>query len=286
MRTAHRGRRPFTPVVALTLALLVGTFVTGAVTGPGHEARGAAPVAETQRARGLNVVIVMADDMRVDDLRFGRDVRRLVAGRGLTLRELLLAVPAVLPGAGVVPHRHATPTTTTCGGTGARYGLPAFDDSRTLATVAARRRLPAPGSSGSTSTATARCAPWSAADRRTATCRAAGPTGARSIDPRVRRRSRQHLQLLGHPAQRQRPRRQPPPAGVPDRRASATWPGGDGAGSPRAPAVLHVRLLRGPALRCPGDGRPADPCPRTAAGSCGTSRRRRARGRCAAGSTR
>ena len=81
-----------------------------------------------------NIVVVIADDMRADDLRFAPSVRRLVARRGVTVRELVLLLPALLPGARLLLHRRFYPTTTASCGTCARTAIGAFDDSRTLAT--------------------------------------------------------------------------------------------------------------------------------------------------------
>ena len=97
----------------------------GAVTGPA-----ASPA-------GPNIVVVMADDMRVDDLRFAPNIRRLVARRGLTFRNSFSPFPLCCPArasffTGVYTHRHRVWSHTR------RWGYQAFDDSRTIATALRR----------------------------------------------------------------------------------------------------------------------------------------------------
>ncbi len=80
-----------------------------------------------------NVVVVMADDMRADDLRFMPHVRRLVAARGLTFGNSFSPYPLCCPArasflTGQYPHNHGVL------GNEAPYGFGAFDDRATLAT--------------------------------------------------------------------------------------------------------------------------------------------------------
>ena len=81
-----------------------------------------------------NVVVLMTDDMRDDDLRFMPNVRRLIGERASGSTNILLAPAAVLPGARVVRVPGCTPTTTACGRNGRTFGFRALDDRHTLAT--------------------------------------------------------------------------------------------------------------------------------------------------------
>lgn len=131
-------------VLALALTLVVGT-----VTGPPGEAvlepvgtapetRSATPKAGSPRKRAPaakrpNIVVVMADDMRVDDLAFAPRLRRLVAAHGVTFENSFSPFPLCCPArasflTGQYAHNHGVywhePP----------YGYGGFDDSRTLAT--------------------------------------------------------------------------------------------------------------------------------------------------------
>ena len=80
-----------------------------------------------------NVVVVMADDMRADDLRFMPHVRRLLAARGLTYENSFSPYPLCCPArasflTGQYAHNHGVL------GNAAPYGFGGFDDSATLAT--------------------------------------------------------------------------------------------------------------------------------------------------------
>jgi N-acetylglucosamine-6-sulfatase len=81
-----------------------------------------------------NIVMVMADDMRVDDLRFAPYVRALIGGHGLNFRNSFAPYPLCVPSrasflTGQYAHNHGDfwhdPP----------YGYAAFDDSRTLGTA-------------------------------------------------------------------------------------------------------------------------------------------------------
>lgn len=84
--------------------------------------------------RRPNIVVVMADDMRVDDLRFAPQLRHLVKAHGLTFANSFAPYPLCCPNrasflTGQYAHNHgvfwhAPP-----------YGYASFDDSRTLATA-------------------------------------------------------------------------------------------------------------------------------------------------------
>jgi N-acetylglucosamine-6-sulfatase len=117
-------------VAATCLVLLMaGLGAVRAFRGPLPTADAAQP---TQRARKPNIVVVMADDMRFDDLMFAPTVRRL-ASRGVTFHNSFSSFPLCCPArasflTGQLPHNHhiywhLRP-----------YGYGAFDDSRTLAT--------------------------------------------------------------------------------------------------------------------------------------------------------
>ncbi len=87
---------------------------------------------EAARARP-NIVVVMADDMRVDDLRFAPSLRRLVADRGLTFRNSFSNYPLCCPArasflTGAHAHNHHVWSHLR------PWGYRSFDDSRTLAT--------------------------------------------------------------------------------------------------------------------------------------------------------
>ena len=90
-------------------------------------------MAAAERAGTPNIVVVMADDMRVDDLQFAPHVRRLIGKDGLTFENSFAPFPLCCPArasflTGQYAHNHHVywhekP-----------YGYAAFDDSRTLAT--------------------------------------------------------------------------------------------------------------------------------------------------------
>ncbi|GAA3673306.1 sulfatase [Nocardioides ginsengisoli] len=134
-------------VVALVVALVVlrsgddshpqtrpqpGTTPGG---GPGQAAPQSTPEpkATAQLPKQPNIVVVMADDMRVDDLAFAPNVRRIIARHGVTFENSFSPYPLCCPArasflTGEYAHNHKvfwhTPP----------YGYGAFDDSRTLAT--------------------------------------------------------------------------------------------------------------------------------------------------------
>ena len=58
---------------------------------------------------GPNILVVTTDDMRWDELGYVPNVRKYVAVARAAVHELLLAEPALLPGAGVVPDRGVLP---------------------------------------------------------------------------------------------------------------------------------------------------------------------------------
>ncbi|WP_278259512.1 hypothetical protein [Nocardioides convexus] len=190
-----------------------------------------------------NVVLVMSDDMRTDDLAFAPNLRKVDRRARGDLRELLLAVPAVLPGPGVVPagavrpqpprvvarpalrlrrlrrlahHRHLD----------ARRGLP----------HRLHRQVPQPLRAGPLQGDRRAVGPLRPQRLGRLACR--GRAAGRLRHPR------QHLRLHGHPVQRERPDRQPLPRRLPERRDRRLLRRDGEAVREAAEAVLHVRQLR------------------------------------------
>ena len=122
-------------VATLTLALLgfreisdTSPSATAAETAPSHS------TADTDKDTRPNIVLVMADDMRADDLRFMPSVRKLVTARGLTFRNSFSPYPLCCPArasflSGQYAHNHEV------FGNNAPFGFRSFDDSRTVATA-------------------------------------------------------------------------------------------------------------------------------------------------------
>jgi N-acetylglucosamine-6-sulfatase len=131
---SRRSVRARWVVAATCLVLLTAGLVTvRAFRGP-LPAADAAELA--QGARKPNIVVVMADDMRFDDLQFAPTLRRL-ASRGVTFHNSFSPFPLCCPArasflTGQLTHNHGVywherP-----------YGYGAFDDSRTVATALRR----------------------------------------------------------------------------------------------------------------------------------------------------
>ena len=115
----------------LSLGLLV--VAAAALSSPAGVSGAPAVPPVAARADRPNIVMVMADDMRVDDLRFAPNLRRLVARRGLTFENSFSPYPLCCPArasflTGVYAHNHEVFWHD------APFGYGAFDDSRTLAT--------------------------------------------------------------------------------------------------------------------------------------------------------
>jgi N-acetylglucosamine-6-sulfatase len=115
--------------VALTLSLL-------ALRGTNGSQPLQAAAAETAAAPATkpNIVVVMADDMRADDLRFMPSLGRLVTERGLKFRNSFSPYPLCCPArasflSGQYAHNHKVFSND------APFGFGSFDDSRTLATA-------------------------------------------------------------------------------------------------------------------------------------------------------
>jgi N-acetylglucosamine-6-sulfatase len=121
-----------------TLALLAsgcsggaGDHTTRRTPGPTHVAPA---VARAHAARRPNLLVITADDMRADDLRWMPQTRRQVARTGLTFRNSFAPNPLCCPArasflTGKDSHNHQVLSHES------PYGFGAFDDSRTLATV-------------------------------------------------------------------------------------------------------------------------------------------------------
>ncbi len=131
------GVRAAIPLVLLAVlvtagpALPIGDQVGPAAAVPAAAAAGPGPA--TAARRPPNVVVVMADDMRVDDLRFAPSLRRLVARQGITFENSFAPYPLCCPArasflTGVHAHRHHVWSHDP------PWGYQRFDDSRTLAT--------------------------------------------------------------------------------------------------------------------------------------------------------
>ena len=126
------GARPRAAVPAL--GVLVVALLCALVLPSAGDARG--PTSTPAAAAGTtpNIVMVMADDMRTDDLRFMPSVRRLLVGTGLNFRNSFSPYPLCCPArasflTGRYAHNHhvyshASP-----------YGFESFDDHATLATA-------------------------------------------------------------------------------------------------------------------------------------------------------
>ena len=126
-------------------AALGGALALALLTAGGPLARGAdeAPVAAMSRplvpslqgwaAQRPNIVVVMADDMRVDDLLFAPHVRRIVKRHGVTFENSFSPYPLCCPArasflTGMYSHNHKVYWHES------PYAYAAFDDSRTIAT--------------------------------------------------------------------------------------------------------------------------------------------------------
>lgn len=114
----------------LPLVLVLPAPVASAIPQPATDAHQA--TRDTRDTRP-NIVVVMADDMRVDDLRFAPNVRRLIGRHGLTFDNSFSPYPLCCPArasflTGMYTHNHGIYSVFPPSG----YG--AFDDSATLAT--------------------------------------------------------------------------------------------------------------------------------------------------------
>src|SRR5689334_12190627 len=127
-------RRIALPLLGLLVLAVVAALATGATPRRATAVVSSAPVAPSAGHSRPNIVVVMADDMRTDDLRFMPQVRRLLVGRGLNFRNSFSPYPLCCPArasflTGRYAHNHhvyshAQP-----------YGFQSFDDHATIATA-------------------------------------------------------------------------------------------------------------------------------------------------------
>lgn len=124
---------------AVLLLALVASLVAVSGSAPAaHRAGEDRVVAAGARADDRpNVVVVMADDMRVDDLRFMPRLRRLVGSTGATFANSFSSYPLCCPARasfllGTYAHNHGVYYHE------APYGFRALDDSETVATALSR----------------------------------------------------------------------------------------------------------------------------------------------------
>ena len=126
-------------VLALTFLVAASVLLPGPA---GVELRAAArpgtPVSAVSAASAAvgarpNIVVVMADDMRVDDLLFAPHIRRMIGGEGVTFENSFSPYPLCCPArasflTGMHAHNHGVFSSER------PFGYAAFDDSHTLAT--------------------------------------------------------------------------------------------------------------------------------------------------------
>lgn len=137
----RRGLAVLVTAGALTLASLGATMPAAPVTAPAlgaDVAAGARPVAAgSAGSRKPNIVVVMADDMRYDDLRFAPNVRRLFRAGGVEFRNSFSNNPICCPArasflTGRLSHNHRVYSHLH------PWGFKSFRDSRTIATTLRR----------------------------------------------------------------------------------------------------------------------------------------------------
>ncbi len=121
--------------VAAVAGLVIGLMTAGcgADQQRPQAVAAAAPVDLRAIPEQPNIVVVMADDMRADDLRFMPQVRRLVADTGLSFRNSFSPYPLCCPArasflTGQYPHNHRILSNEE------PWGFGAFDDRATIAT--------------------------------------------------------------------------------------------------------------------------------------------------------
>ncbi len=131
----RRTRRGAAVGLILTALVAVGLGPGQAASAARVPAAAPASLALTAAAGGRpNIVTVMADDMRVDDLRYMPAVRRLVAGTGLRYRNSFSPDPLCCPArasflTGLYSHNHGVLSHEV------PWGFAAFDDHASIATA-------------------------------------------------------------------------------------------------------------------------------------------------------
>jgi len=118
----------------LALALVAALVLAGTSTTPSSAPAPQQRISAAAAASKPNVVMVMADDMRTDDLRFMPNVRREILGTGLNFRNSFSPYPLCCPArasflSGRYAHNHHVYSHE------APYGFRAFDDHATVATA-------------------------------------------------------------------------------------------------------------------------------------------------------
>lgn len=110
------------------------TVVTTGVSAPTKDEPAGTKAGHATRSKRPNIVMIMADDMRVDDLRFAPNIRRLIGGRGVTFANSFSPYPLCCPArasflTGLYAHNHGVLSHVS------PYGFGSFDDSFTVATA-------------------------------------------------------------------------------------------------------------------------------------------------------
>lgn len=125
-------------IVALVLALLAAASCGGSNKPPRTveppEPTLSAPTKFVPRVKKPNVLVIETDDMRMDELRFMPNVRKLIARRGLAFENSFAPYPLCCPSrasflTGQYAHNHGVLSTSS------PFGFQSFDDRRTLGTV-------------------------------------------------------------------------------------------------------------------------------------------------------
>src|SRR4051812_5426175 len=131
-RTAPAARRAAVKVVLAGVALvLLGT--AGCAGSSPHAANGSHRAVSAAAAAGRpNILVVMLDDMRSDEMRFAPNMERYVRDRGLDFRNSFSPYPLCCPArasflVGKYAHNHHVYSHTS------PWGFGAFDDHLTLA---------------------------------------------------------------------------------------------------------------------------------------------------------
>ena len=247
---------------AAVVGLVIGLMATGCGADQ-QRPQAVAAAAPVDRHRAIpeqpNIVVVMADDMRADDLRFMPHVRRSGRRHGTLVPELLQPVPVVLSGSRVVPHR----------------AVPAQPSDPLQRGAMGVRRVRRPGHhrhvapSGRLPDRLRRQVPQQLRrralrrDRRAFLAlragRVVGLEGSGAASSRQPDQERRHLRLLPPDLQRGRPHRRHAPGRVPDRRGRQLRTRVAGPVRRGAGPVLPLPLGPGPAHRLPGGARRPGP---------------------------
>ncbi|MGZ4437619.1 MAG: sulfatase family protein [Nocardioides sp.] len=128
----HLGRTlPALVLAALVLALVARPGAPAASAHASVAVQAASPAGGPDAHRP-NIIMVMADDMRTDDLRYMPNVRKLIGGRGLTFRNSFSPYPLCCPArasflTGRYAHNHHVFSHE------APWGFKSFDDHATIA---------------------------------------------------------------------------------------------------------------------------------------------------------